>query len=132
MKKLMYVLLVTISLVSCNKEVEESNSKQVYRAEFSQVGEDDPVINIFENNIGLIEWTYISDGVYQGYLDGAFKDNRTFVLCNNGVNGYISGDIRVFSEDFVEFRTFSGLDNFGTPKLSNGISGLSFEISVYN
>jgi len=132
---MLMILLVAVSVVSvgCKKDkIEKSTAGQTYAAVAEQSGTDAPVMNELENSIGAIEWEYVSPGVYHGRLPGAFPLDKTFVLCNNGVDGFISGDIRHWDPDFVEFRTFAGFDAAGNPKPSNGCAGISFEIRVYD
>lgn len=45
---------------------------KVYEAVFNQSGTDAPVVTIYDNTIGDINWQYDATGSYNGYLDNAF------------------------------------------------------------
>lgn len=116
---LLSLLVAMTALTSCNKEVVKT-----YSAVMSQSGTDAPEMDVFQNTIGDITWTYVSEGIYHGTRERGFPLGYTFTLCNNGVDGAISGDLRHWSEDLIELRTFAG------GSLSNGCTGLNFEIQV--
>lgn len=69
---------------------------QIYRVSMTQVGSTDPFIDHeYENGFGTIVWTYVSTGVYNGNLNGAFVGNfpeQTKVFFNPsmgiGINYY--------------------------------------------
>lgn len=90
-----------------------------------------PIVNVLENTIGNIYWTYVIDGVYTANLLGAFDPEKTFVTISNPNSAYVESpgvcDTNV-SIDAVQINTFdSGF--FST----NGQLYLnSFEIRVYN
>lgn len=127
MKKLLLLLSISVAILSCNKvKVSE------YVATSTQVHENAPEVNVLKNSIGDIEWTYVSEGVYHGNLEDGFPINKTFLVMNNGVDGFISWDLRYKSENVVELRTFAGFNEFGSPNPSNGCGEISFEIRVYN
>jgi len=49
------------------------NIGKAYRVDMSQSGTSDPTVDFeYENWIGSIVWTYVSPGVYNGNLFGAF------------------------------------------------------------
>lgn len=135
MKKVLIILMaamVVVGSVGCKKEkVEPESGVLVYSANSNQSGTNAPVMTEMENTIGAIQWEYVSPGIYHGKLAGAFPLDKTFTLCNNGVDGYISADLRHWDPDFVELRTFAGT-NGGSPQPSNGCGGISFEIRVYD
>lgn len=127
MKKLLLVLLVSVAFLSCNKVKLDK-----YVANSNQSFENAPELDILENSIGDIEWTYISTGVYNGYLEDSFPLDKTFFVLNNGSDGNISGDLRHLDKSNIQFRTFAGFNEFNSLKPSNGCSGISFEIRVYD
>ena len=55
------------------------SSYRVYTALITQSGGVDPTVEILENTIGNIVWTYSSVGFYKGILIGRFTDNKTWV-----------------------------------------------------
>lgn len=67
-----------------------------YRTLMTQVATSDPTVNYeYENRIGAIVWTYVSVGVYNGYLVDAFAGEvpeQTKIFFNlsmgNGTNSY--------------------------------------------
>lgn len=127
MKKLLLLLLVSVTILSCNKVKVDK-----YVANFDQVGENAPEMEILENSIGDIEWSYTSKGVYNGHLENKFNLNGTFFVLNNGIDGFISGDLRQIDENNIELRTFAGFNESNLPNPSNGCTGISFEIRVYD
>lgn len=127
MKKLLLVLGLGITLLSCNKvKVSE------YVATSTQNYENAPDVSVLKNSIGNIEWEYVSVGVYNGNLKDGFPVGKTFVVANNGIDGFISWDLRYKTTDVIELRTFAGTDESGHPRPSNGCDGVSFEIRVYD
>lgn len=60
---------------------------KIYRALLAQVGEDDPVVTVLENSLGIIRWTRQSAGVYYGVgpSQGFFPVGKTAVLMNTGL-----------------------------------------------
>lgn len=132
MKNLLSLLVLSILfLTSCKKDKIEPNLKQVYSVSVSQINEEAPIVNELENTLGDIVWTYESTGVYHGRLVGGFPMSKTHVICNNGTVGFISSDIRHFDPDFIELRTFAGIDDNGNPRPSNGVGSVYFEVKVY-
>ena len=55
-----------------------SRPYQYYDFLINQVGTDDPVPTIFENTIGEIVWTRVSEGTYLGTLSGTFINDKTW------------------------------------------------------
>lgn len=134
MKKVLMILMVAAMVATsfgCKKDKIEPGPK-VYTVLMEQSMENPPVETILENTIGAIQWEYVSTGVYHGKLAGAFPLDRTFIVCNNGVDEFISWDVRHWDPDFIELRTFAGETEFGQPNPSNGCGGVSFEIRVYD
>lgn len=132
MKYLFFLLLILSLSSGCKKDtVSIAQDVLVYRVTASQSGTAAPNINVHENTIGNIQWTRISEGVYHGELDNAFPLDKTFSLCDNGISGFISADIRHWDTDFIELRTFSGFNEFGNPQPSDGCGNIDVEILVY-
>jgi hypothetical protein len=118
---LLSLLIIATIFTSCNKERVKTYSAVIEH----QSGTNAPTMDVFENDLGDIEWSYVSEGVYHGTRDRGFPIGETFTLLNNGSNAALSGDIRHYSEDFIELRTFAG------GEFSNGAgNGLSFKIQV--
>jgi hypothetical protein len=134
MKNLSIILILfSLTLMGCSKENPTPNEgAKVYAVNFEQSSENPPTMVELDNSIGAIQWNYVSPGVYHGKLAGAFPLDKTLILCNNGTNGLISCDLRHWDPDFVELRTFSGINEFGDPQPSNGCGGMGFEINVYD
>ena len=126
MKNLLIILSIALLSVACNKEVVKT-----YSASMTQSGTAAPVATTFTDEIGDITWEYVSVGVYHGKKVGGFPLDNTFTLCNNGVDGFISGDIVHYNSDFIVLRTFAGLNvNTGAPSPSNGCAGLQIQIQI--
>lgn len=123
--KVLLTVIVGLTLMSCNKEITKT-----YSATISQSFENSPIAYVFENDLGELTYSYISEGVYHITRDGGFPIENTFILCNNGVDGLISADLRHWTDEFIEIRTFAGVRNDGTPQPHNGCAGISFEIKV--
>lgn len=81
-----------------------------YRILMTQASTGDPTIDIiFENRIGIIVWTYVSVGVYNGQLTGAFIGNvpeQTKVFFNasmgTGINYYT---VNKYDDDNIRIET---------------------------
>lgn len=52
---------------------------KTYKGLLTQVGTAAPTIQILQNTIGPIVWTYIDVGIYQGTLANAFTTNKTTI-----------------------------------------------------
>lgn len=100
----------------------------VYTANHAQVSTSAPTTSpLGLNEIGTIVWTRTNTGEYLGTLSGAFPSAKTIVLCNNGgLDSNTTFSIRRITDDEIEIKTFAA----GSP--SDGISGFSFEIRVYD
>lgn len=56
------------------------SSYKVYTASISQSGVGgSPTVQVFENTIGPIVWTWSGVGFYKGFLSGAFTNKKTWV-----------------------------------------------------
>jgi len=107
----------------------EQNYK-VYTALMAQNGTNAPVVTVLENTLGGdIVWTYVSTGRYFGTLNGAFIENKTFLLSSVKTNSDVPFSEIHFSRwsvnsvqilQFSEFVPTNAFDNF------------SIEIRVYN
>jgi len=72
------------------------NPSLQYRVSMTQVSTSDPMVDQeYENRIGIIVWTYVSPGIYNGYLVDAFAGEvpeQTKVFFNLsmgvGINSY--------------------------------------------
>jgi len=66
------------------------NIGKVYRVDMSQYADGDPTVEfVYENRIGILLWTYVSPGVYNAYLNGAFAgyvptQTRTYFSASTG------------------------------------------------
>ena len=92
------------------------NPGKVYRADMSQSGGSDPVVNYeYENWIGNIVWTYISLGTYNGFLTGAFT-------------GYVINSGRCFNDgrDSPNYYYISKIDDDNIKLI---VTNRSFSIS---
>jgi len=85
-----------------------------YRTSMTQVATSDPTVDYeYENRIGSIFWTYVSVGIYNGYLVDAFagevpEQTKVFfnLSMNSGTNSYTiikidSDNIRMSVKDKV-------------------------------
>ena len=64
----------------------------VYTALLSQSGTDAPVATVLENTLGgTVVWSYVSGGLDQATLSGAFPAGRTVVMPPLGMNASASG-----------------------------------------
>lgn len=133
MKRIMMALLVVLAATSgCKKDTPTPETGPlVYTVTASQSFTNPPEMIIHENTIGNIQWKYVSEGVYHGVLPGAFPLGKTFTICDNGVDGYVSADLGHWDSDFIEYRTYAGLHELGVPDPHNGVAGINFEIRVY-
>lgn len=62
------------SLIIGANGFEVKSNPKIYRIDITQVSTGDPTIDYeYENTIGNIIWTYVSSGVYNGELTGAFS-----------------------------------------------------------
>ena len=95
MKKLIVLfaaVIVSLSMVGCEKEVIEPNDcgedYLVYSGLISQTGSEDPtVVFVGANTLGNIEWHTTFAGVYFGTLTGAFAADKTIIsITENGTN----------------------------------------------
>jgi hypothetical protein len=66
------------------------NPGKVYRVDMTQSSTSDPTVDfVYENWIGDIVWTYVSTGIYNGNLNGAFagyvpEQTRTYFNASIG------------------------------------------------
>jgi len=115
---------------------------KVYTALMSQSGTNAPTVNILENTIGNIVWTYSATGSYQGTLVGAFPSGKVFFYMAPGAS-YNSGpqiysneirtivnpdpDFIVLTNRKIEFAAgvYTSAGN------SNGFTNVPIEIRVY-
>lgn len=66
-------------------------ASSIYKGLISQSGVPaaNPTVEVSENTIGAIVWTYVSTGFYQGVLTGAFPyKNKVFFSCAETTNQY--------------------------------------------
>lgn len=105
---------------------------KTYRALLGQVGTNDPVVAVLENNLGSPgAWEYADTGLYRLILPGAFPQNKTFILIGSGVaddGGSTSWNIAATrkDDDTIVVATF---DN--NVPCDTVLSDTSIEIRVY-
>lgn len=114
-----------------NEIVDIENKKpKVYKALLTQTGTNAPVATVLENTLGgSIVWSYISVGEYLGTLNGAFTDNKVFIL---NTQKSVGGDraVNVFRENNNSVKVI-------TARISTGLTqndilvGDSVLIEVY-
>ncbi len=110
----------------------EATKPKVYRALLSQSGTNAPTATVLENTLGNIVWEYVSTGVYNGTLIGAFYINKTTptdiaARLGSDIFNSVIGDY--FSNDVYQIKTYVGTDlsEFANNILSNAY----IEILVY-
>jgi len=101
-----------------------------YVAVLNQTGTSAPVATVLENSLsGTIVWSYVSTGIYDATLAGAFNSSKTAVFFNKGeVTGTTSGKSGAFvnTSDTVRVMTVSNGSS------SNGeVNKATIEIRVY-
>ncbi len=115
---------------------------KVYTGLMSQTGTNAPTVNILENTIGNIVWTYSGVGSYQGALTGAFPSGKVFFYMapsasyNSGPQIY-SNEIRVIASpspnliflDNIKLVLTAGV--FTSSGNSNNFTNVPIEIRVY-
>lgn len=109
---------------------------KVYTALLTQTGTDAPVATVLENTLGgAVVWSYMSVGVYEATLAGAFTSSKTVVFVNNfNQNDGIGVTTLTYvtnAQDGIIFVTVDGGNaNVEWSTLSN-VEFLSIEIRVY-
>ena len=85
-----------------------------------------PVATVMENSIGNIEWTYQALGVYRAELLGAFTNQKTFVVFQQGasLNTYSIG-VSALNTNYVEITNYAFIGD-------NVFNNTAIEIRVYN
>lgn len=96
-----------------------------YTAFLTQTSTDDPVVTVFDNSIGNIVWTRTSAGHYDGTLTGAFTENKTWTVCNNGFIGQVVSIFRA-SANVISIQTQTGSSTY-----EDDILNTSIEIRIY-
>lgn len=103
---------------------------KIYSALVTQTDENDPIVNVLENTIGDIIWTYGVTGLYNGILEGAFPIDKTWLMIQN--NDYIGAPLAYITrltEDNIYIYTLNA-DN--PPMAANGqLYNTSIEIKIY-
>lgn len=100
-----------------------------YTVIISQSSTSEPTVEILENNIGNIIWTYGGIGYYYGDLSGAFVNNKTFFILQNSLGA---------GADIIKIGTISNNRIMLTVTNINGVNidgvliKASLEIRVYN
>ena len=96
-----------------------------YTAIVRQMGSENPVVHVLENNIGDINWTRMSTGYYKGSLIGSFPFNGTWLSISGSMHAsFLYGD-----ENDIIIVT-RGPD--GIPKDGVMFLGAYIEIRIYN
>ena len=104
---------------------------KVYTALISQENALAPTVKVLENDLGgEIVWTYVSTGLYDGTLAGAFTlDKTTTMLSVDSIGnyGYIGG-VRAMTSNIIRVRTNDSTDSAA----NNILNDNTLEIRVYN
>ena len=87
-KRLILILLVFIGITSFSVEPYKKYTAIVY-----QLGLENPVVVVLENEIGPIKWTRLSNGYYKGFLFNSFPINKTWLSITGDYNcSFLYGD----------------------------------------
>ena len=103
--KIIITIFTALSLLSCKKETiehVENDYKKGYKSYnfvISQNVSSDPVVQVFENELGILNWTRSGIGLYEAYSIGTFKKDKTWVS-SDGINVEIGG------EDSFRIKTY--------------------------
>ena len=104
---------------------------KAYTALISQENALAPTVKVLENTLGgEIVWTYVSTGLYDGTLAGAFTlDKTTTMLSVDSIGnyGYIGG-VRALTSNIIRIRTNDSTDSAA----NNILNDNTLEIRVYN
>jgi hypothetical protein len=104
---------------------------KVYTALISQENALAPTVKVLENTLGgEIVWTFVSTGLYDGTLAGAFTlDKTTTMLSVDSIGnyGYIGG-VRAMTSNIIRVRTNDSTDSAA----NNILNDNTLEIRVYN
>ena len=99
---------------------------KVYTALLTQSGTDAPTVVELENTLGNIVWSRTDVGAYQGFLVGAYVNDKTFVICNHNAKSYFV-EINRANSDLIIVKTI-GIAGYEDDVLGN----TPIEIRVYN
>lgn len=102
--------------------VKEAHPKyKLYKALMAQTGTSAPTVQILENNIGTIVWTWDSTGFFKGTLSNAFTANKTFFDTQTDA-GLVAGSEVVLNAGWIDASnilignldgSFSSVDGLG-------------------
>jgi hypothetical protein len=106
----------------------DSRPYKVYTALLSQEETDAPVATVLENTLGEIIWTRDTDGEYSGTLNGAFLENKTFIIASINTG---QGNTIIYSRDSNNLVYVSTSDAADT-LIDNLLDQTPIEIRVYN
>jgi hypothetical protein len=105
---------------------------KVYTALLTQTGTDAPVATILQNNIGNIIWTRDGTGEYLATLNGAFPENKTFVLLTPNEGGIAIGGSRYSDSNQLYISLIDAETGTYYDALGNGAASYtSIEIRIY-
>lgn len=105
------------------------SSYKVYTALITQSGVGgSPTVQILENTIGSIVWTWSNTGFYKGFLSGAFTNKKTWVSISPIVDPNTYPIVFELDAIFRIDSDYIGITTNGDDKLLN----TSIEIRVYN
>jgi len=104
---------------------------KVYTALLTQSSTNAPTVEVLENTIGNIVWSYSTTGEYLATLTGAFVSGKTAIFIQDGAktaggNYYVTASI--VSANVVS--VFSSYSDF--TGANNAITNRSIEIRVYD
>jgi hypothetical protein len=119
---------------TCDNDIPPINGNcvKVYRASVLPgfCSTDDPDVIEYENTLGPVVWTRISDGTYRGTLAGAFLVGKTWYQGNEPVP-LGQGFVTYFhnSPDYIQIQTFDNTDTESDCVL--GEARADIEVYVY-
>jgi hypothetical protein len=84
-----------------------------------------PIVNILENTIGNIWWTYSAIGEYIANSDALFTSSKTTLQCNKSLDLNSNGGIGLILEwsdaNQIYIYSYNGKDKDGQPLKSNDV-----------
>ena len=97
-----------------------------YAININQSGASDPVVNVYQNDLGAIVWTRNTDGIYFGDLLGAFTGNRQIFLSpTSNPNTFVRASV---TDDQIQLFTVDELGTF----IDGALINVSLTIRIYD
>jgi hypothetical protein len=124
------IAATTANQVVIKSQLDAVRPYKVYYAVLTQSGTSAPVATVLENTLGgTIVWSYVSIGIYDGTLTGAFNSAKTGVNFNIGeVTGTTSGRSGAFINTINTVRIITV--NNGSA-VNGDVNKATIEIRVY-